>query len=385
MRQDDTPRFFIYARKSKKEDKPEVKSIKDQIAEMNDLAGRGLVVVDVLAENKSAKIPGRPVFNDMLRRIARGEANGILAWHPDRIARNMLDGGHVIHLLDSGKIKHLKFATFWFDNTAQGKLNLGIQFGMSKYYVDKLSDDIIRGQRQKAKEGIWPMVAPVGYLNDHQTKLIYPDPDRSHFILKCYELYGSGTFTIDRLRETVDGLGFDRKGKRFCRSQYHRILENPLYCGIINYGNETYEGKHMPIVSRDLLDQVQKVMKGNTNPKGVGLKPYLYRGMFRCGECGCMVTSETQKGHNYVHCTKRVKKNCSQPYLREENVASQVSKVLSRITIPDDGLPRYSMSLSGSMRTHKQSATTPGVSSKPGSTAAMKSSRHFWTSTLAKN
>ena len=301
-------------------------------------------------------------------------------------SRNMLDGGHVIHLLDSGKIKHLKFATFWFDNTAQGKLNLGIQFGMSKYYVDKLSDDIIRGQRQKAKEGIWPMVAPVGYLNDHQTKLIYPDPDRSHFILKCYELYGSGTFTIDRLRETVDGLGFlSRKGKRVSRSQYHRILENPLYCGIINYGNETYEGKHMPIVSRDLFDQVQKVMKGNTNPKGVGLKPYLYRGMFRCGECGCMVTSETQKGHNYVHCTKRVKKNCSQPYLREENVTSQVSNALSRITIPDDWAASMLDELSATMRTHKQPATMHSVSSKPGSTAANRSSRHSSTSTLAKN
>jgi site-specific DNA recombinase len=181
------------------------------------------------------------------------------------------------------------------------------------------------------------MVAPVGYLNDHTTKVIYPDPDRAPFILKAYELYATGTFTIDRLRETVNGLGLrSRNGKAPSRSQYHRILENPLYCGIIDYGNESYEAKHEPIVSLDLFDEVQAVMARKANSKDVGLKPYLYRGLFRCGECGCFITTETQKGHNYVHCTKRVKKNCSQPYLREEDVSRQVSDVLSRITIRDD-------------------------------------------------
>jgi DNA invertase Pin-like site-specific DNA recombinase len=105
---------------------------------------------------------GRPFFNEMLDRIEAGEANGIVAWHPDRLARNAFDGGRVIDLIDEGKIRDLKFCNFWFESTAQGKLMLNLAFGQSKYYSDSLSVNIRRGQRQKLNEGIWSWKAPVG-------------------------------------------------------------------------------------------------------------------------------------------------------------------------------------------------------------------------------
>src|ERR1700677_1697526 len=140
---DATNRFFLYARKSTDDPKRQLRSIKDQIAETRDLAIReGIEIVDTFVEKQTAKKPGRPVFNEMLERIERGEASGILAWHPDRLARNSLDGGRLIWLVDTGKIVGLKFPSFRFDPTPQGKLSLAIEFGISKYYVDKLSEDI---------------------------------------------------------------------------------------------------------------------------------------------------------------------------------------------------------------------------------------------------
>ena len=143
-------RFFIYARKSTDDSSRQLRSIDDQIAELKELARRdGLKIVDVLTEKQTAKVPGRPVFNDMLARIEKGEADGILAWHPDRLARNSIDGGQLIYLLDIGRLLDLKFPTFWFENTPQGKLMLSIAFGMSKYYVDNLSQNIERGRNRK--------------------------------------------------------------------------------------------------------------------------------------------------------------------------------------------------------------------------------------------
>jgi len=329
-------KFFIYARKSTDDLSRQVRSIDDQIAELRELASREqLAVFDVLIEKQTAKLPGRPVFNSMLDHIERGEASGILAWHPDRLSRNSLDGGRIIYLVDTGQIKELKFPTFVFDPSPSGKFMLSIMFGQSKYYVDNLSENIKRGQRQKLRNGIWPLLAPVGYLNDRVTRTIYPDPHRSPLIRQAFELYATGEYTLDRLVAAVNALGLvGRKGEHLSRTHYHRILQHPIYCGIIRYSGEEYEGKHEPILSKKLFDDVQAVIGRRSRPTGPKRKPYLYRGVFRCGECGCFITTETQKGHNYLRCTKRVNRNCSQPYVREELIAGEIAAYLRRVALP---------------------------------------------------
>src|SRR5437016_112985 len=121
--------FFIYVRKSTESDEKQVRSIDDQLAEIRELIARDrLRVVDMFAERQSAKVKGRPLFSDMLSRIEAGEADGIIAWHPDRLARNAFDGGYLIDLIDEGKIRMLKFCSFWSEPSARGKLMLGHAF-----------------------------------------------------------------------------------------------------------------------------------------------------------------------------------------------------------------------------------------------------------------
>ena len=78
-----TKKFFIYARKSTDSEDRQIRSIADQLAELRELAKKeNIDVVDTLVEKQTAKKPGRPVFAEMLKRIEAGEAMGILAWHP---------------------------------------------------------------------------------------------------------------------------------------------------------------------------------------------------------------------------------------------------------------------------------------------------------------
>ncbi len=122
--------YFLYARKSTDDEERQILSIEAQLTELREFAKReNLFVFKEWFEAKTAKEPGRAVFNEMLKLIEKGEAEGIIAWHPDRLSRNSVDGGKIIYLLNKGIIKDLKFPTYRIDNTAQGKFMLSIAFG----------------------------------------------------------------------------------------------------------------------------------------------------------------------------------------------------------------------------------------------------------------
>ena len=295
-----------------------------------------LEIVASLCEAQTAKEPGRKVFGEMLDRICAGEANGILAWHPDRLARNSIDGGKIIYLLDTGKLLDLKFPTFWFDSTPQGKFMLSIAFGQSKYYIDNLSENIKRGHRQKLRKGIWPGFAPLGYLNNHKTKAIDTDKEKSPVIRKCFELYATGEYTLKSIKQFLADTGIDSyKGNDFSCSCIQRMLKNPFYYGVFKFNGEIYQGTHEPIISKKLFDFVQQVMNNRGKKKRKRKHEFAFSGLMRCGSCGCLITAEKQKGHHYYRCTKK-KQACNKKYLREENLVEQMKIIIQKVSIPDD-------------------------------------------------
>src|SRR3989344_4903952 len=148
------PKYFLYARKSTEDDDKQVMSIEAQLFELKEFARKeNLEILEVFQESKSAKTPGRPVFGKLMARIESMDGVGILAWHPDRLARNSVDGGRVVYAVDTGKIVALRFPTFWCEPTAQGLFMLQVAFGQSKYYSDNLKQNVERGIRQKLRRG----------------------------------------------------------------------------------------------------------------------------------------------------------------------------------------------------------------------------------------
>lgn len=193
-------RYVIYARKSTDEKEKQVHSTEDQVAVCVEYAqDKNLKVVDILEEKMTAKQAGvRPVFLKMLEKLRKGEYDGIIAWHPDRLARNMKEAGEVIDLLDKQVIKDLQFKSFSFSNDTSGKMLLGITFVLSKEYTDKLSDDVTRGNRKSLERGSYVNKSKHGYVKDRNGRLV---PDGNNFILvkKAFEMRLSGNGVRHRL------------------------------------------------------------------------------------------------------------------------------------------------------------------------------------------
>ncbi len=341
-------KFFLYARKSTDVEDKQVLSIDAQLTELREYAVRENIEISAeYIEKQSAKVPGRPLFNKMMKEIETFGGN-ILAWNPDRLARNSVDGGKVIYLLDTGKLASIKFPTFWCDNTGQGKFMLNMAFGQSKYYVDSLSENTKRGLRQKVRNGDFPSQAPVGYINDSRTKSIVVDKKKSRVIRLAFEKYVKGGERLEDIANFLAKNGISsRSGKSMSKSRATFILSNPFYIGLFKYGGERHEGRYEPIISKKLFDEAQEMLKFRGQPERKPQnEPQPFCGLISCASCGMMITAENktkrQKNgnvHEYVYyrCTKKSKTvKCSEMSLRSEKLDEQLSSLIKKVSLPKD-------------------------------------------------
>jgi len=210
-------------------------SIEAQLFELREYARReNLEIVREFQEAKSAKKPGREKFAEMIDEIEKSEGVGILAWHPDRLARNSVDGGRIIYLVDTGKIVSLRFPQFWFEPTPQGKFMLQVAFGQSKYFSDNLVKNVKRGIRQKLRRGEWLTLAPFGYVNNPKTRQIEPHPAKSKIVARAFEEFAKGTHTLKSMSEFLAELGVETKNRTpLAKYSIHHLLTNRAYLGFV--------------------------------------------------------------------------------------------------------------------------------------------------------
>jgi site-specific DNA recombinase len=332
----------LYARKSTEEDDQQIMSIEAQLFELREYASRERIeIVKVFTEAKSAKKPGRDGFAKMIEYIeSSSESLGILAWHPDRLARNSVDGGKIIYLVDINRIASLRFPQFWFEPTPQGKFMLQVAFGQSKYFSDNLVENVKRGIRQKIRRGEWLTLAPFGYVNNYKTKNIEPDKVKSRVIKRAFEEYATGTYALKSLADFLADHGVvQKKGTPLAKVSVVKMLTNRAYLGFIKHRGEWHNGNFEPILSPTLFEAVQKVLTSRKKPrKSKVALPFAFTGFAKCGECGCAITAQYATNrfgtrYTYYRCTKKNGK-CAQPYTQEKVLAAQLQTLLQSVSLP---------------------------------------------------
>jgi len=341
-------KYIGYCRKSTDEKDKQVLSIDNQLSELKEFAEReNLEIVDFLTEAQTAKVTGRSIFNSLIKRIEKGEAQGIISWNPDRLARNSVDGGKMIYLLDTGELQSLKFPTHWFENTPQGRFMLSIAFGQAKYYVDNLSQNVHRGLKYKIKTGVWPARAPMGYRNDRNIKSIVVYEPEARPLRKAFELYSTGKYALDDIGSFLFEQGMKNKysGGQLNDSNLRRVLMRLFYTGYMVYNGEMFKGTHTPLISKELFDKCQIVRKQRGYFHQVKSERYnfAFTSLIKCKYCNCSITAEHRpfyfpRTHHkvdyiYYHCTKKKGECCQKGYTREEILEVQFREIIKSLSV----------------------------------------------------
>ena len=310
---------IIYCRKSSESEERQVLSLDAQESElMSELDGwpEAELSSSPYRESMSAKSPGRPIFNSILVQVESGEVDAILAYHPDRLARNPMDGARLIHMLATGALRELRFSTFRFENTPEGRLLLMMLFAQATHYVENLSRGVRRGIKAKLEKGGLPGAAPLGYLNCKETKDTLPDPERFEYVKRALRRFAEGRNSAKELLGILNNRWgvrtVQRKtqgGRPIVLSGLYRILANPFYAGLIVWKGETFEGKHRPMISLEEHEAIL-IRLGKKKSHKPSRHRFAYTGLIRCGECGRMVTAERKTNRHgtayvYYHCTRR--------------------------------------------------------------------------------
>ncbi len=312
-------RYVLYARKSTTDETRQVRSIDDQIADCELLVKRiGIRVVKVLRETQSAKKPGkRPIFTQMLKDIRSGVYDAILAWNPDRLARNMLEGGGIIDMIDTNAIKDLKFVTHHFTKDANGKMLLGMAFVLSKQYSDSLSQNVTRGVRHNFAEG--KASAPKhGYVRDEKSGLYMPDGKNYDLICEAWQMRQEGK-SLEIIAKYMNDSGYGRVVKSTGRiiQMTADILSTQVFCNPFYYGiliSET-TGERVDLreaytfttaITEDIYNEVQTLSYNRKTPMQTHRRKTYYplKAMVRCAFCNhnMVVGASTGKsGKRYLN------------------------------------------------------------------------------------
>lgn len=376
-------KYFIYCRKSSEAEDKQALSNPAQLRELSEYAQtQGLIVIDSYQESKTAHKVGRPYFNEMLERIDKGEATGIIVWDESRIARNSMDGGKIIYMLDEGQIIEIRKPGKIYRNTPDDKSWMAMCFMMSKKESDDKGVNVKRGLREKASTGWFPSSwTKQGYMWDRMAergnKTILNDPVRFPLIKRAWELMLTGIYNtpqvLDKLNNEWSYTTPRRKtigGNPMARSTIYEIFTDPFYYGEYEYPLNSgvwHKGKHEPMITKVEFERVQMLLGRKGRPRAKNHE-FSFTGLVRCGECGAMVTAEEKwqiicsacklkfnsndkdacpkcktsieemvkpklLHYVYYHCTKRKDPNCTQKSLEVGKWEKQVDEALSKIEI----------------------------------------------------
>lgn len=321
----------LYARVSSREQEQEGYSIPAQLKLLHSYAAKnGLRIAEEFIDVETAKVAGRKRFGQMVDYLkTHSDCRSVIVEKTDRLYRNLKDYVTLedmdidLHFAKEGQIINR-------DSRSQAKLMHGLQVVIARSFIDNLREEVRKGMREKAEQGIYPSRPPLGYTNNIAERSIILHDENARIVADMFSLYSTGHNSLKAVRKIIK----ERHGKAYAKGYIHKLLKNRFYVGFFEWDGVRYRGTHETFITPELFDQVQAVMTGHNRPK-YRKHQFAFGGLLTCAHDGLTVTAEIKKGkYVYYHCTG-YKGKCNFPYMKEEVLGRQLGYALKNIHIPD--------------------------------------------------
>jgi len=338
---------IVIARVSTEEQKEAGNSLPAQINRLKSYCNRkGYKIIKQFSFDESAYKGKRNDFEKILDFVLSQKEVVVVCFDKvDRLSRNVFDkriselyekalkDEVELHFPSDGQVINSSIS-------AAEKFHFSISLGLAKYYSDAISDNVKRAQEQMLRSGVWPGKARYGYTNtarDDESKWVVIQPSDARVVEQMYEWYSTASFSMLEIKHKVKEMfNID-----FGKSKVDAILKDPFYCGTMVWNEQEYPHNYDRIISQELFDKVQEIKAGHHKKrfKYAGL-PFLYRGLIKCADCGCLITPEKKtknsgQVYHYYHCTQYNGKHGAE-WLREEELTKQLSKVFDSLKVPQE-------------------------------------------------
>lgn len=281
-------------------------------------------------ETETAAKRGRRTFRSVLEKLTKRQAVGLIVHRIDRSTRNLRDWADIGELIDWGV--DVRFVHDNLDMGSRGgRLAADIQAVIAADYVRNLRDEVRKGILGRLKQGLYPLPAPLGYLDRGRGRTKVIDPLLAPKVVELFERYAAGQDSFKALEAwaAIQGLAH-RDGRPLSDQSIARILRNPFYAGLLRIRSQEhlFPGIHQPLITQALFEQAQAIDQRGAGPSRQAHQ-YLFRGLVRCG-CGRAITGETSKSHVYYRCHRAT---CRGTALREEALADQLRNALGSLEL----------------------------------------------------
>jgi len=335
-------RAVLYARVSSKEQEQEGFSIPAQQKLLREHAQRrDLQVVKEFIDVETAKQAGRAGFNEMLEYLKKNpQVRYLLCEKTDRLSRNFWDIATLDDLMNKQDLVIVlvkENAELSKESRSHEKFIFGIKALMAKNYIDNLSEEVKKGHQEKAAQGEYPSIAPLGYKNNLLTHRIEVDENEAPAVRRLYELYVTGRYSLKQLRQVAkDAELLGRRSKReLSKSEVERILKNPIYYGMFRWKGKVWPGIHTPIISKELFDQVQEMFASQNRAK-TRRHRFAFGNVMRCARCGCRITAGRIKGRYVYYWCTGFRGKCGQPYVPERELEPRMREIVVAVRIGEE-------------------------------------------------